>query len=110
MSHGAAVTQLVLWVLFFLAQVYIKTEVPLTLIAVLLCGTLVFGAVKGERYLFALGVGMALIIEIGLGLIARTQVWSHASLFGVPYWLPLMWGYGFVVMRRIGNYVVDRVG
>jgi len=23
-------------------------------------------------------------------------------LFGIPIWLPIVWGYGFVAMKRIG--------
>ena len=99
-----------LWIIFFVVQVTVLLEVPLTILAIGLCVLLLLRRVPGEIHLFALGVILALIIELGLGLIARSQHWDHASLFGIPYWLPLMWGYGFVVMRRIGNVIVAHFG
>jgi hypothetical protein len=95
-----------LWIAFFVAQVTILFEVPLTFLALGLCVTLLYGCTRGEYLLFGLGVGMALVIELGLGLVARSQHWMHASFFGIPFWLPLIWGYGFVVMRRVGNFIV----
>lgn len=94
------------WIVFFVAQVAIVNELPLTLLAVVFCLLLLWRREKGEGILFFLGLLTGLIIEVGLGLIARTQLWEYASFFGVPYWLPLIWGYGFVIMRRIGNGIV----
>lgn len=99
-----------LWIIFFVVQVLVLLELPLTILAVALCVVLLARRVAGEVQLFIFGVAMALIIELGLGLIARSQHWDHASLFGIPYWLPLIWGYGFVVMRRIGNLIVEYFG
>lgn len=95
------------WIVFFTAQVTILLELPLTILSVLFCFLLFARREKGEIALFFVGLSMGLIIEVGLGLIARTQHWEYASLFGVPYWLPLIWGYGFVIMRRVGNVIVD---
>ncbi len=107
-SPAWVIAQLLLWIAFFIAQVTVLLELPLTVLSILLSALLLYKASPGERVLFGIGVVMALIIELGLGLIARSQHWSHASLFGIPYWLPLIWGYGFVVMRRIGNVVTQR--
>lgn len=96
------------WILFFVAQVYILDEVILTILAIALSSLLFWRYERNEYRLYLLGVTVGLTIEVGLGQIARTQHWTHASLYGVPYWLPLAWGYGFVVMRRIGNVVVRR--
>lgn len=97
----------ILWILFFVAQVLILKELPLTILATLLCVILLTRREPGEIHLFGFGILISLIIELGLGLVARSQHWDHASLFGIPYWLPLMWGYAFVVMRRVGNLVVS---
>jgi hypothetical protein len=94
------------WVLFFLAQVLVVKEIPLTVLAVCFSAVLLWRRERGEGVLFAVGFVVGLSIEVGLGLIARSQHWENASLWGVPYWLPVIWGYGFVVMRRIGNHVV----
>jgi len=105
-----AVVNVVLWITFFIVQVFVLYELPLTVLALLLSGTLLVESERGEIYLFSFGVFLALVIEVGLGLVARSQHWEHASLMGIPYWLPLMWGYGFVVMRRIGNAIVASFG
>jgi len=51
---------------------------------------------------------IAFIIAAVLGPIAeiiciRFGVWSYAnsSLFGIPIWLPLLWGFAVVMLRRI---------
>jgi hypothetical protein len=98
------------WVAFFLLQVLVLREIPLTLAALTLCVLLFIRRESGEVHLFAVGVFLALVIEVGLGLVARSQHWEHASLLGVPYWLPLIWGYGFVVIRRAGNLIVRHFG
>jgi hypothetical protein len=103
-----SISVIALWIIFFIFQVFILAELPLTILALLLCATLLFREERGERYLFALGVVLALIIEVGLGLIARSQHWTNASLFGIPFWLPLIWGYAFVAIRRVGNQIVQR--
>lgn len=104
------ILNIILWIVFFVVQVFVLLELPLTILAALLCTLLLMRRQAGEAQLFAFGVLMALIIELGLGLVARSQHWSHASLFGIPYWLPLIWGYGFVVMRRVGNLIVGYFG
>jgi hypothetical protein len=102
--------QVLLWIAFFVVQVTVRLELPLTVLAAGLSIAILYRRVTGEGILFLLGVAMAVVIEVGLGLIARSQVWSDASFLGIPYWLPLIWGYGFVVMRRVGNYIVRLAG
>ena len=60
---------------------------------------------KRETLLFFLGVAFGSFIEIGLRYFGYQQVWTDASLYGVPYWLPLVWGFGFVVITRLGMVV-----
>lgn len=76
------------------------------ILSILFSILLLYKRESGEVYLYLIGVVMGLTIEVGLGLINRSQHWDNASLFGVPYWLPVIWGYGFVAMRRIGNAVI----
>lgn len=97
------------WIAFFVAQVLILNELPVTILAILFTGVLMLRTERGEWHLFFVGLSLGLIIEVGLGLVGRTQFWAHASFFGVPYWLPIMWGYGLVIMRRIGNAIVQHV-
>ncbi len=57
---------------------------------------------KNEEYLFVIGMLVGSFIEIGLRVLGYQQVWTEASLFGVPYWLPIAWGLGFVLITRFG--------
>ena len=98
------------WIVFFVFQVTVKDEALLTLLSILFSVLLLIKRVPGELTLFAVGLAMGLIIEVGLGLVSRSQHWENASLLGVPYWLPIIWGYGFVALRRIGNIIVQRAG
>jgi general stress protein CsbA len=59
-----------------------------------------------EWLLLLIGFILGLAVEIGLGLINRQQMWSETFIGGVPVWLPFIWAYGFVVIRRIGNLIV----
>ena len=63
---------------------------------------------KNEWKLFLAGIIIGTIIEIGGDAIAKMQFWDDASFFGIPLWLPLIWGYGFIFIRRIGNRIVCR--
>lgn len=101
---------LLAWIAFFVLQVLVLRELPLTIAALALCVLLYVRRERGELHLFTLGVFLALMIELGLGLVARSQHWEYASLLGIPYWLPLIWGYAFVVIRRVGNLVVQKFG
>lgn len=60
---------------------------------------------RHEPWLFAIGIVAGVIIEIGLRVLGYQQVWDGASLFGVPLWLPIVWGVGFVLITRLGILV-----
>jgi hypothetical protein len=59
-----------------------------------------------EWALFALGSALGLVFELGGDAIYKLQSWSEGSLFGIPTWLPLFWGLGFVFIRRFGNTIL----
>jgi len=58
-----------------------------------------------EPFLFIIGLTTGCTIEIGMRVLGYQQVWTSASLFGVPYWLPIVWGVGFVLITRLGMVV-----
>jgi hypothetical protein len=60
-----------------------------------------------EWLLFALGTALGLVFELGGDAIYKLQSWSEGSLLGIPAWLPLFWGLGFVFIRRFGNTVLS---
>lgn len=103
------VVPLLLYVGFFLFKAITNpSELITTLIAIVLI-TLVFALHynEGEAGLFILGILIGLFTEIGMAGIAgeRQQIWLEASFFGIPYWLPLAWGFAFVVLTRIGIFL-----
>jgi hypothetical protein len=61
---------------------------------------------RREWMLFAVGTLLGLTFELGGDAIYKLQSWSEGSLFGIPAWLPLFWGLGFVFFRRFGNVLV----
>jgi hypothetical protein len=94
-------------VLFFLFQARGHlSELTLTLFAIGIASLLYYWHDRvGERYLFFLGVVIGSWIEIGFRFLGYQQVWADASFFGVPYWLPLAWGIGFVIVTRLGVWI-----
>ena len=102
-----AIISALIWVGFFGLQTLSLGEKSLTVAAILLSIlTVIIGYQSNEWRLFVVGLGLGLFVEVVLGLFVRHQHWTNASLFGVPYWLPIVWGIAFVAMRRIGNVIV----
>ena len=96
-------------ILFFVVQVVVNKEVPLTLAVFAMTAVALYLSINplGEFVLFILGLAAGLIVEVGLGFVVRTQHWDNASFFGVPYWLAPMWGYGFITIHRFGDLVLS---
>jgi len=63
---------------------------------------------KGEFKVFLFGLIIGTIIELGSDQLYNLQYWKEGSFFGVPIWLPLIWGIGFVFIRRIGNLLIQK--
>jgi len=56
---------------------------------------------KGDRLALVLGFVSMLFIEYFF-VSTGVEVFKRDSLLGVmPFWLPFLWGYGFVVIKRI---------
>jgi hypothetical protein len=72
--------------------------------ACLLC-SFAWNTRTGETYLYFLGIVIGLGLELGFRYLGYQQVWTEASLFGIPYWLPIVWGIGFVLVTRLGIYI-----
>jgi hypothetical protein len=63
---------------------------------------------RKEWILFLIGLIAGIIAEVGGDMIAKMQYWNNGSLLGIPLWLPLLWAFGFIVIRRIGNMIVEK--
>ena len=87
-------------VIFFFTQ----NEWLVTLgIVVLITISFLIKYYKNEWRVLLFGIILGFLFEIAGDLVYQAQYWENASLFGIPVWLPLMWGYGFIFIRRIGN-------
>lgn len=100
---------LLLFVFFIIQSIGHVGEAALTILVILTAGiTWLFHYHYNEWLLMTLGVIGGTLVEIGLRFLGFQQVWNNASLFGVPYWLPLIWGFEFVVITRLGIYLTKR--
>lgn len=86
--------------------IFFRSEIAITVFAVgIIAITFVMKHEKREFYLFLFGCAMGIIFEL-TGNYLLNQKWGESSFFTIPVWLPLTWGYGFVIIRRIGNIIV----
>ncbi|MEK9176840.1 MAG: hypothetical protein AAB923_00935, partial [Patescibacteria group bacterium] len=75
---------------------YILTGVYVLLIA----GSLLVKRNPGDLLVF--GVGFVVMLATEYFFVSTgAEIFTRNSLFGVmPLWLPLLWGYAFIAMRR----------
>lgn len=82
------------------------TELELSFFIIALSALLFYWNSRlSEIYLFGVGVIVGVLLEVGFRLLGYQQSWLDANLFGVPFWLPIAWGMGFVVITRVGVYI-----
>jgi hypothetical protein len=100
---------LMLLLLFFMSIRVLESELISTLI-LLVCIGLTFGIRHHHKewLLFSAGTVLGIIFEIGGDALYKMQYWSSGSFFGIPYWLPLLWGFGFVIIHRFGSIIVEK--
>ncbi|MEI7719536.1 MAG: hypothetical protein WCI72_06710 [archaeon] len=87
---------------------FITSEIALFfIILVILLVSFKIKYLKREFYVFLFGLIAGIIFElIGNSLLGQT--WGEASFFRIPIWLPLSWGYAFVIIRRIGDLIIGK--
>ncbi len=69
--------------------------------AVFIAGILKLKYVKGEIFVFIYGVVIGLIVEVVGTSVSGYQSFTNPYFAGIPLWLPLVWGYGLLLMGRI---------
>jgi hypothetical protein len=85
---------------------FFRTEIAITILAIIgIVITFFMCYNKNEYIVLIFGFIMGLVFEI-IGNVWLGQNWPEASFFTIPLWLPVAWGYGFIVIRRIGNILV----
>ncbi|HEY4514809.1 MAG TPA: hypothetical protein VJJ22_01470 [Candidatus Paceibacterota bacterium] len=68
---------------------------------VFIVGLLIYKRERGDVAVLASGIILMTIFEF-IFVSTGVEVFVRNSLFGLmPIWLPLLWGYGFLVIRRV---------
>lgn len=97
-------------ILFFVLETLFRNELLLTIV-VILFGILI-AYLPHERktkiWLWIIGIIVGFTIEVLMGFVSRSQYWNYGSLFGVPLWLPFVWGLGFETIYLLGRYIKSR--
>lgn len=62
---------------------------------------------KSELVIFFYGVLVGLLVETVGTSVSGYQSFAEPDFAGIPVWLPIVWGYGFIAMKRIGVILKD---
>ena len=62
---------------------------------------------KTEFVIFAYGILIGVIVEVVGTQVSGYQSFVKPDFGGIPMWMPIVWGYGFVAMKRIGFALKD---
>lgn len=79
----------------------VQNDYLLSCLYVLIIGvSFVFKLEKKDLVIFAFGF-LVMIVSEYLFISTGVEVFIRNSLFGLmPLWLPFLWGYGFIVIKR----------
>lgn len=92
-----------------LAYLFWRNSILLSLIySTLALGLIYFHKDKTELFIFIYGILIGAIVEVIGTQISRYQSFSTHEFFGIPLWVPIVWGYGFVAMKRVGFVLQER--
>jgi len=103
------IVPLILLIIFFITLAVLKSELWSTLI-LLACIVITFTVRHNKRewLLLLIGIIVGIILEVGGDLLYKLQYWNTASFLGIPLWLPLLWGFEFIIIYRIGSIIVKK--
>ena len=57
---------------------------------------------NSEFTIFIYGIIIGGLVEVIGTQVSGYQSFAEPDFLGIPIWLPIVWGYGFVAMKRIG--------
>lgn len=72
---------------------------------ILTVGLILWRRDKKEFIIFGYGILIGFIVETIGTQISGYQSFTEPDFLGIPLWLPIVWGYGFVAMKRIGDAI-----
>ncbi len=61
----------------------------------------------GDIHALIYGYVIGFIIETIGTSIAGYQSFTNPDFWGIPFWLPIAWAYGFMLMKRIGIIIYE---
>ncbi len=100
-----------LLLIFFVFETFTQNEYLLTIIVILF--SFLFWVFPYDRkvkiWLWIIGLLLGFTIEVFMGFVSRSQYWNYGSFFGVPLWLPFVWGLGFESIYQLGNYIKSKI-
>jgi hypothetical protein len=81
---------------------FIKNDYFLSLVyLVIICAAFLFRYERGEATLLFLGAAIMFIFEL-LFISTGVETFNRTTLMGkMPVWLPVLWGFGFVHIKRV---------
>lgn len=77
-------------------------------VLIFIAATLMLGYRTREWLLIIVGILFGIVAEIGGDMIYQLQYWDQGSFFGIPIWLPLLWGYGFLYIGRVSALIIKK--
>lgn len=72
------------------------------LFAALLAATLKIKYYPGDLFALLYGSAIGFALEVFQTSVAKFHSFSNPDFLGIPVWMPFVWGYGFMLMKRIG--------
>jgi xanthine/uracil permease len=103
--------ELGLLLIFFIFETYTQNEYLLSSLVVLF--GISFWVFPRDRkvkiWLWVIGMMLGFIIEVFMGFVSRSQYWNYGSFFGVPLWLPFVWGLGFESIYLLGKFIKQKI-
>jgi hypothetical protein len=88
----------------------IEDDVVLSLVFIAIIGIALYLKYERHDLLFLLAGGILFPVAEYLFVSTGVEVFRRASLFGVmPLWIPFLWAYGFVAVKRIVVVLNEKV-
>ncbi|MBI2610216.1 hypothetical protein HYW53_03545 [Candidatus Giovannonibacteria bacterium] len=102
-SHKIFLETLPIFLGILLSYLFWQNNILLFIIYLVLTLALIFWHKdKTEFIIFVYGIIIGLIVEVIGTQVSGYQSFTNPNLWGIPFWLPIAWGYGFIAMKRIG--------
>jgi len=102
MKHAAQIIVNSVPILIMIGLIpYIASDYLLTIVYLAIIGAAFsMKHTKNDALAFILGVGIMIVMEY-LFVSTGVEVFTRRTFLGVmPLWLPVLWGYGFVAIKR----------